>query len=102
LGRGIRGISIDYILHVWREKPDGLYNTDYWKAHITNAHALPRVGELLEAASAFDSYKLYRVFEVVHPIPCLADLIKQGREELKEGPTDGIDGLPVVLALVEH
>ncbi len=98
--------GIEYILHVWEEKPTDLTNlsTKYWRAHVTDASGIPRIGESIFSDSGFDECNLFRVFEVRYKIgSVLSELVTSGRSELKETKTpEGEKGLPTVLAYAER
>ena len=92
----------EYLLTVYRKEPLDKTNLsqDFWRAHIKNAHCIPRIGETIESGCGQDSYSKYKVFEVKHNIsPVLSELITEGRSELKESQVkEGLAGLIRVLA----
>lgn len=100
--------EFEYLLFVWRDKPQDPTNSETFpevacKAHINRAHAIPRIGESLESNAYLDSYKRLRVFDVKHNLGSnIADLYFD-REKATECYTPkGLDGLIRVFAYIEE
>ncbi len=97
--------NIEYILRVWKQKPENLehLSNEFWQAHVKEAYSIPEIGQAIESCSGLDDYSRYRVFDVRHTIGgALAELVTEGRSELKETRTPkGNNGLVHVLAYRE-
>jgi len=98
--------ELEYMLEVWEKKPNEplqFLSNRHWRAHVTNAYAIPRIGELIFSEDGLELDAKYRVFDVRHDIsPRLSSLIVQGREEVKKVVVpEGERGLVHVLAYLE-
>lgn len=90
---------------IWNKKPVDLRDlpTNYWSAQVTNAYALPLIGEALNCSSGPDDYNRFRVFDVQHQIGGgLAELFTEDRDRLIESKSpEGERGLVTILAYRE-
>ena len=89
-------MTFEYLLEVWDRKPENLNHIvetgEYcdlpygsWKAHITGAHQIPRIGERIVSGSGHDDYSRFKVFAVVHDIgSVLSSLTLEGRSQVSE------------------
>ena len=78
--------TYEYILHVYRKQPESIHNLpqNRWRAHVTHAPQVPRIGELIESSNGWDT-RIYRVFDIVHSCGSgLSELVLNGMKDIKE------------------